>query len=418
MANLYIDQKKFDKVPEILGAELELKKLCPERDIFHLAELTNFLKVVIRYYAVIEDLENAEKRLEFMKEVAPDHPDTETAETFLFPLRLANFPEKLRKEREAAIIPVVLLQAQETDFNEPPLFKHFEMQYLYQYGIDITHEKLNELLRLPQESFMQDLEEVLSDAIRRYGYFKKQEWKEESHTFVVHAIMLLGELKAEKALPSVLNFLSYDSDFLDFWLGEHLTETIWQCIFKMGEHQTQILGTFLQKPGIETYCKSLVSEALCQIVHHHPERKTEISALFANVFECFITAKSDDNLIDSDFLGMLIWDVLDAQLHELRPLIKQIFEMGRVNESICGSLKQIETDFDKPPAFEKKKEILNILELYDHILNTWWGYNNDEAKDGGYDDYDAKPFRHTEVKVGRNDPCPCGSGKKYKKCCL
>jgi preprotein translocase subunit SecA len=23
---------------------------------------------------------------------------------------------------------------------------------------------------------------------------------------------------------------------------------------------------------------------------------------------------------------------------------------------------------------------------------------------------------HTEKKVGRNDPCPCGSGKKYKKC--
>ncbi len=25
--------------------------------------------------------------------------------------------------------------------------------------------------------------------------------------------------------------------------------------------------------------------------------------------------------------------------------------------------------------------------------------------------------RRTEPKVGRNDPCPCGSGKKYKKCC-
>ncbi|MHC5088906.1 MAG: SEC-C metal-binding domain-containing protein [Planctomycetota bacterium] len=22
-----------------------------------------------------------------------------------------------------------------------------------------------------------------------------------------------------------------------------------------------------------------------------------------------------------------------------------------------------------------------------------------------------------QPKVGRNDPCPCGSGKKYKKCC-
>jgi preprotein translocase subunit SecA len=27
-----------------------------------------------------------------------------------------------------------------------------------------------------------------------------------------------------------------------------------------------------------------------------------------------------------------------------------------------------------------------------------------------------QPVRKSE-KVGRNDPCPCGSGKKYKKCC-
>ncbi len=25
---------------------------------------------------------------------------------------------------------------------------------------------------------------------------------------------------------------------------------------------------------------------------------------------------------------------------------------------------------------------------------------------------------HSGPKIGRNDPCPCGSGKKYKKCCL
>jgi preprotein translocase subunit SecA len=27
-----------------------------------------------------------------------------------------------------------------------------------------------------------------------------------------------------------------------------------------------------------------------------------------------------------------------------------------------------------------------------------------------------EPARRTADKVGRNDPCPCGSGKKYKKC--
>jgi uncharacterized protein YchJ len=27
-----------------------------------------------------------------------------------------------------------------------------------------------------------------------------------------------------------------------------------------------------------------------------------------------------------------------------------------------------------------------------------------------------QPHYRTEPKIGRNDPCPCGSGKKYKKC--
>ncbi len=27
-----------------------------------------------------------------------------------------------------------------------------------------------------------------------------------------------------------------------------------------------------------------------------------------------------------------------------------------------------------------------------------------------------EPFKRDEPRVGRNDPCPCGSGKKYKKC--
>jgi uncharacterized protein YecA (UPF0149 family) len=28
-----------------------------------------------------------------------------------------------------------------------------------------------------------------------------------------------------------------------------------------------------------------------------------------------------------------------------------------------------------------------------------------------------QPARRSVTKVGRNDPCPCGSGKKHKKCC-
>jgi SEC-C motif-containing protein len=39
--------------------------------------------------------------------------------------------------------------------------------------------------------------------------------------------------------------------------------------------------------------------------------------------------------------------------------------------------------------------------------DAWW-YVEGESR---------QPFRRAGAKVGRNDPCPCGSGKKYKKCC-
>ena len=29
-----------------------------------------------------------------------------------------------------------------------------------------------------------------------------------------------------------------------------------------------------------------------------------------------------------------------------------------------------------------------------------------------------KKSKKNKTKIGRNDPCPCGSGRKYKKCCL
>ena len=28
-----------------------------------------------------------------------------------------------------------------------------------------------------------------------------------------------------------------------------------------------------------------------------------------------------------------------------------------------------------------------------------------------------RPLTRSEPKIGRNDPCPCGNGRKFKKCC-
>ena len=46
-------------------------------------------------------------------------------------------------------------------------------------------------------------------------------------------------------------------------------------------------------------------------------------------------------------------------------------------------------------------------------------FNRHEGEWFFYDGQGVVPKQvvHSQPKVGRNDPCPCGSGKKYKKCC-
>lgn len=45
------------------------------------------------------------------------------------------------------------------------------------------------------------------------------------------------------------------------------------------------------------------------------------------------------------------------------------------------------------------------------ILNEWRLANHQPIQDSG-----PTTFTAPGTKVGRNEPCPCGSGKKYKKC--
>ena len=59
---------------------------------------------------------------------------------------------------------------------------------------------------------------------------------------------------------------------------------------------------------------------------------------------------------------------------------------------------------------EKSASYLYNLPQWDAI------FSEEKRKEIAKNYKDSKTVRN-ENKVGRNDPCPCGSGKKYKKCC-
>ena len=72
---------------------------------------------------------------------------------------------------------------------------------------------------------------------------------------------------------------------------------------------------------------------------------------------------------------------------------------------------------------EKEKVLLMLTAAFSNSTRMWRlkGYTPDELsanEEGAKNMGKVIPFGHHEQKAGRNDPCPCGSGKKYKKCCL
>ena len=72
---------------------------------------------------------------------------------------------------------------------------------------------------------------------------------------------------------------------------------------------------------------------------------------------------------------------------------------------------------------EKAKVLLMLTAAFNNSTRMWRlkGYTPDELsanEEGARNMGKVIPFGHHEQKAGRNDPCPCGSGKKYKKCCL
>ena len=71
----------------------------------------------------------------------------------------------------------------------------------------------------------------------------------------------------------------------------------------------------------------------------------------------------------------------------------------------------LEIDFTKLfiSMHDSKADWLYTIKDWDNIISP-------EEQQQMLFDWRQSKIAHSE-KVGRNDPCPCGSGKKYKKCC-
>lgn len=93
-----------------------------------------------------------------------------------------------------------------------------------------------------------------------------------------------------------------------------------------------------------------------------------------------------------------------------------------INESLKveNPIETMDEDTKVSLAFDKEKLYKNMVAakadwLYE--LPQWEKIYTEEERKKLYKEQKESGTIRKEKKIGRNDPCPCGSGKKYKKCC-
>lgn len=102
--------------------------------------------------------------------------------------------------------------------------------------------------------------------------------------------------------------------------------------------------------------------------------------------------------------------------------------------TMTGFLDGINDSLKKPNPIEKMTEKTKVSLAFDkellyknmvaagadwlYGLTEWNDIFDEEKQKELYKEQKAsQTVRNEGPKIGRNDPCPCGSGKKYKKCC-
>lgn len=93
-----------------------------------------------------------------------------------------------------------------------------------------------------------------------------------------------------------------------------------------------------------------------------------------------------------------------------------------INDSLVtpNPIEEMEEDTKVSLAFDKEKLYKNMVDakaewLYN--LPMWDEIFDADTKHALYLEQKKSGTVVVGKKIGRNDPCPCGSGKKYKKCC-
>lgn len=249
------------------------------------------------------------------------------------------------------------------------------------------------------------------------------------------AIYLLAQFRETRALDSFLRFFSLPGEQAPDLTGDIITYNGAAVLASVcGGNPAPLLRLACDETVNEFVRGQAIDGLLVQGIWGERPREAVISSL-RDLYSTL--PRPGDSYVWAELVGA----VLDFNAPELLPQARQAFADGLVDESVIG-LQDIDPDapresrgFPRPSSeqlfqwFRGRNAPINAVEECSGWLcfgdDGETGWNDDEDFDDENDDHedfgdviDLPPQPYiAPPKVGRNEPCPCGSGKKYKKCC-
>ena len=209
----------------------------------------------------------------------------------------------------------------------------------------------------------------------------------------VHAWRALGQLRAEASVEPLLSLLNTleEDDAVDLELP---------VVFGMiGPTAIPHIAGFLSDRSNPTSAVATAISGIREIVTQHPECRGECIGILTRMLETHADTDRSSN-------GFVVSGLIDLQAVEAIDTIRDAFRQNSVDIAIAGDQEDVEIELRLRGRRATPKPRYAILPA---------DWSPRPSADHIQRDIHALPRRE---KTGRNEPCPCGSGKKYKKCCL
>jgi hypothetical protein len=262
---------------------------------------------------------------------------------------------------------------------------------------------------------------ILGDALDR----ARQLDAEGDYMAHLYAMFLLAQFRETRAYPLVVRFASLPGDLLDSLCGDFITEDLGQVLASVCGGDLTAIQSLIENEDTDEWVRGAALSGLVTLVAAGQKSRDEIVTYFAGLFRGKLVRRWSH-----------VWDTLVSYTADLYPAellddIERAYEEGLVDPGYIGF-----DDVKRDLATGKDRVLARLADnphrrlVEDTVAEMgWWACFRENSENRVKSAAQASAtsrlnsaspssqIKRTTPKIGRNEPCPCGSGKKYKKCC-